>query len=752
MTLFKNLTESDRVTFEGSDVWKVTPKVDPKTKEITHYVLAVYADSDAQIRTFCPDEITLLIEAERLVIDRGYYSLKRVEDRRMQGRKELYLAGKKQRESIGRKVFLAERMAHYRRLGMTLTREGVGIFTSKIDADYRQFQARVKYGTEKANSSQALHPLPCSDTLLGYLRKYENADCDPNVFNTKRVSAQKPVFANDDFNFVMNILRDYARGGPGSEDSRPVGKSSKREIAQRAVKEVAEENARRAKQGPLKLIPVKSVRTYERYIDEYLDPFTVVLQREGLAAATRKFGMSEAGMSVSTVGENVQFDAWCFHVVTLDVTRAEYERMTEEERAKVKRVRRWVVVAIDVASRIILGYSICRSPNQKAALEALRSCFMDKTYLFRNAGITDSDWDHVCPIQLVSTDSGSEFGKHPFGGAEFSAAVKRLHSSFMNTTAGVANLRGHIERWFRTCELKFARTIPGWTASMPSKLNDRKPHEEACVTDDELDLLFVIFIAEYHNTPHRGLNGKTPATAWEELTQDIAYDPMQIPGPQDLREACGFSTTARVTHEGIRFAGTTYLNEFIRNDRKTRVADRVAAPDGTVEIIVDPMDMGAISVVGHGDTISVPALDSSLRGKTLRQWQEERQLRRAEAALDGQHRSGARDEAQRRRAELVGKIMRGNDMGMTGYTQTELDRASLELSFGKGSNEEPFVGRDEYDDPIYGGFETDASDVADEAEVTQDADVEDEHGVNSVVLPDEPGSLDRFRTSKKFSR
>lgn len=57
---------------------------------------------------------------------------------------------------------------------------------------------------------------------------------------------------------------------------------------------------------------------------------------------------------------------------------------------------------------------------------------------------------------------------------------------------------------------------------MPSKLNDRKPHEEACVTDDELDQIFVIFIAEYHNTPHRGLNGKTPATAWEELTQDVA--------------------------------------------------------------------------------------------------------------------------------------------------------------------------------------------------------------------------------------
>ncbi|NSX53271.1 hypothetical protein [Parasulfitobacter algicola] len=447
MNFFGNLTQADRVLFEGYEVWNVAPRTDTATKEVTHYSLAVCTGDDAKVRIFRPKEIRELIKTERLVIDRGYYSAKRAEVRRMYGRKEIYFAGKKRRETIGRKVFLAQRMAQCCREGMTRTRPGVDQYRARLQADYKQFQVRTKYGTERANTNQRLHPLPCNDTLLGYLRKFEKSAGDPNVFNLERGGSTNPAVVDDNLNFVLSILQQYAQGGPSPNDELPTGKSSKREIAERAVEAVAKENASRLELGRTDLIPTRSERTYERYIDLYLDPFTVAVQREGLAKATRDFGTSEAGLGVKQLGEVVQFDAWQFHIVSLDTTRAQYNQMTEDERRNVKRVRRWVVAAIDVASRVILGYSICRSPNQNSSLEALQMCFMDKTYLLRNAGIHDSHWKYVCPIQLVSTDCGSEFGKHPFGGAEFAGAVKRLRSSFMNTTAGVALLRGHIERF-----------------------------------------------------------------------------------------------------------------------------------------------------------------------------------------------------------------------------------------------------------------------------------------------------------------
>lgn len=751
MNFFGNLTQADRVHFEGCEVWNITTKTDSETKEITHYALAIYTVDDAKVRKFRPEEIRELIKTERLVIDRGYYSLKRVEDRRMHGRKEIYFAGKKRRETIGRKAFLAQRMAHCRREGMTLTRQGVDQYRARLEADYKQFQVRTKYGTEKANASQSLHPLPANDTLLGYLRKFEKSGGDPNVFNVQRRRSKSLPVVDDNLNFVLHILQKYAQAGPSPYDELPTGKSSKREIAERAVDAVAEENLRRLDLGRTDLIPTRSTRTYERYIDLYLDPFTVAVQREGLAKATRDFGTTETGLVVGWLGETVQFDAWQFHIVSLDTTRAEFDRMTADERKRVKRVRRWVVVAIDVASRVILGHSICRSPNQNSSIEALRMCFMDKTYLLRCAGIHNSHWNYVCPIGLVSTDSGSEFGKHPFGGSEFAGAVKRLRSSFMNTTAGVASLRGHIERFFRTCELGLARQTPGWTASKPSKLNDRKPYDEACITDDELHQVVVAFFAKYHSSSHRGLNGKTPATVWEELSKGHSFDETQLPGPQDLREACGYSTTAKITQEGIRYAGAIYHNKQIRDDRLTPQADRIASPDGGVNIIVDPRDMGAISIVDCNDTFAVPALDETMRGKTLREWQDECQMRRAEADADRKKRRHQRDEADRVRAKITRSAMRKSDIGLCGYRQTEIDRARLELTFGKGSNEEPYIGRDEYQDPVYGGFETAEPEPAPDEDEPIPEDQEDEHGVNAEVQPDGPGSMDRFRTKKKFS-
>ncbi len=121
--------------------------------------------------------------------------------------------------------------------------------------------------------------------------------------------------------------------------------------------------------------------------------------------------------------------------------------MTAEERRKLKPVRRWIVVVIDVATRVILGYAICRAPNQAASLQALRMCSMDKTFLLRAAGITKAHWNYVCPLTEVTTDSGSEFGKYPFGGSRFASAVRRLSGSLMTTVTGLPHLRGHVERW-----------------------------------------------------------------------------------------------------------------------------------------------------------------------------------------------------------------------------------------------------------------------------------------------------------------
>lgn len=695
MSYFSAITSADRITFEGNEVTKIIAIKDRGRDIVTHYQLSVgHPEQGAVLRKFSVDEIMHLLECELLIVEKGYHSLACQTDRALQGTDELFGAKKKQRARIDRITFLCLRMAQHCKMGMPLTPEGVEDRRSEMEREFRDQQARMNYGTEKSNATQSLKPLPANTTLLEYYRKFRKAQGNPSVFIPPRsapvdISHQEAI----DLHFILMILYEYASAT----------KIAKYEIAQKAVKGVEEENERRRSHGFPVLIKVRSARTYERWIDEYLDPYTVVLQREGLAAAKAKFASVEGGMHASAIGEQVIMDAWKVHVVTLDATREQLNRMTPEQRAKVRRIRRWVIVAIDAATRVILGYAFCRAPNEEASLKALRLCFADKTALLEEAGLHNASWNYRTPIHMVSTDSGSEFGRHPFGGAQFGEAVRRLKGSFLNAVTGIPELRGTIERLFRTFELKWARHQPGWTAGSVSQLNDRKPYVEACMSDDELERSFVRFVVDYNNSPHRGLNFGTPAGEWDKKSQDPLFDLMTIPGPAALREACGTYETAGVSEAGIRFKGLTYSNEVIRNQRAAKGVDRIAQPGEKLEIKFDTLDLGAISVLADGDLISVPCLDVTMRGKSLAWWTREQARRKAEAKQDSDLRAPARDEARTAWKGEAAAIAQSAGVNVGGRTLEEIDRLALEASFGKGRHEKPFIGRDEHIDPTTSG-------------------------------------------------
>ncbi|GAA4227508.1 hypothetical protein GGQ68_004365 [Sagittula marina] len=732
MTYFARLKATDRVTFEGAEVTRTSEVRDRGSEVVTHYLLSVLnADHDVDIRKFRADEIPHLLESELLIIERGYYSPAQQMDRAMFGTGEMFGATRKRRARIDLIMFLCTRMAHYRKFGMILTRDGVQTWRAKLDRDYKSYQARRDYGTETANATQSLKPLPRNDTLLSYYRKFRKGGQQAKVFCPPRArSVDLDEQAIEDQNFVLRFLRQY----PDKPDS-------KSDVAAHTVSQVEKENERRRAAGYPVLIDVKSTRTYERWIDKYLDRFTVTVKREGLAKAKAELRSVEQGLKASFPGQSVVFDAWQVHVLSLNVSRAAWDRMTPEQRAKVKRVRRWVVVAIDVATRMILGFAFCAAPNQEASLSCLRMCFVDKTPLLREAGLFESSWDNRAPIHMVSTDSGSEFGKNPFGGSRFVEAVRILSGSLLNAVTGVAELRAHVERLFRTFELKWARHLPGWTAGAPHLRNDRNPGREACLTDDDLHRLFVTFVADYNASPHRGLGGATPSGTWAKLSKHEQFDPFALPGSQALREACGSSHAAGVSEAGIRFEGLVYSNEFIRNQRKAPGVDRIARPGEKLEIIVDPMNLGAISVVANGDLISVPCLDETMRGKSLAWWKAERTRRKAEAALDVADHSKAQSEARESWRGEAKAIAHSAGVTMEGRSDEEAARLRKELEFGKGAHEKPFVGRDEFIDPLQTGYATGPSGNHTASAPRSPSETE------AAERPDGANPLDRFRSN-----
>jgi hypothetical protein len=316
----------------------------------------------------------------------------------------------------------------------------------------------------------------------------------------------------------------------------------------------------------------------------------------------------------------------------------------------------------------------------------------------------------------------------------------------MNTAAGVPALRGPIERVLLTFELKWSRKHPGWTASNPQKLNDRKPFLEASMTDDELYRQVVRFIAEYNASAHRGLDGHTPDGSWQKLIQDHSFDPIAMPMPKDLREACGIYADATISEDGIRFEGINYSNEFIRNQRQALGVERIDGLTGKVEIKFDPQDLGAISVVAGDDIISVKAVDPAVLGMSLLEWRNQRARARAEARADVESRSEARSEARGGWEGEAKTIAKSAGVDTRGLSISELSRAALEINMGKGHHEEPFVGRDEFVDPIFQGFALSGEEFGAPEPFMPDIDP----GENpNHIEPDAPNALNRFRAAVK---
>jgi hypothetical protein len=190
-----------------------------------------------------------------------------------------------------------------------------------------------------------------------------------------------------------------------------------------------------------------------------------------------------------------------------------------------------------------------------------------------------------------------------------------------------------------------------------------------------------------------------------ELSADPRFDPSQIPGPAALRESCGTFVTVDVSEEGILFLGIRYANEFTRAQRMKPGCARIARPGEQIEALVDPMDLGAISLRTRDGFVSVPAVDPEMRGIRLADWRAARRQQRAEASEKRAARTEERAEALDALRGTAAMIARSAGVAPRQYTLDEVDRMAREVrDFGKGQHEKPVFGRDEYRDPLMYGF------------------------------------------------
>lgn len=361
-----------------------------------------------------------------------------------------------------------------------------------------------------------------------------------------------------------------------------------------------------------------------------LNPLLLDAGREGIKRAIRKYAPVGLGLAVHVPMQRIEMDDWTMDLETLDLKRSAWLKLTDAQRNNLKTIRVTVTVAIDVATRCIVGFHISRNPpSNLTAKAALYSINTPKDALVKYARC-DRDWPMYGRIGGLATDGGPAFNGDDFEYTLRQASVPRLmpHQD--------PRMRGTIESFFRNFK-GVCRYFAGQTFANSVERGEYPSEAMASATFEATLKSAVKWIVDkYHNKGHRGLQGRTPYSEWKHLTKKkegsgSGSEPESGLEPPltklRLATAFGYRDSRVIDKNGIESLALRY------NDEVKLPLLHQPVGNKPVELYVDPHDLGNIYVLvdrdfrDHeelklhmdGDFLVIGSVGDAGAGKTLEQ-------------------------------------------------------------------------------------------------------------------------------------
>ncbi|AZZ45368.1 MULTISPECIES: Mu transposase C-terminal domain-containing protein [Stutzerimonas] len=287
-----------------------------------------------------------------------------------------------------------------------------------------------------------------------------------------------------------------------------------------------------------------SLSTVQRRVRK-LSPLEKMTAIHGADYAKEKLGLKTGKLVLSRPLEQVQIDH-----TEVDILLAGTE---DGERA----VRPWLTVVIDSYTRVILGFYLALHPPSAVSVAAALSmaCFTKASFL--NAiGASSATYPFYGKPELIFVDNAVEFRSSKFVRA---CSLNNIRVEWR--PIGKKHWGGIVERVIGTLMRK-VHSLPGTTMSSVSQ----RPQGEinATVTFPRLLVWLTLQIEIYHNTSHRGLQGRSPANVWFEAFQTDNGSPIYPPLIADpFKFKLDFMPEDRrsITSRGIQFKRNFYSSQ-----------------------------------------------------------------------------------------------------------------------------------------------------------------------------------------------
>lgn len=253
-------------------------------------------------------------------------------------------------------------------------------------------------------------------------------------------------------------------------------------------------------------------RTVKRRIAD-IDLRTLTARREGARAARERFG------PVQTSSLNPEHP---LALVQIDHTMVDV--MVVDERDRLSVGRPWVTLALDVATRVVLGFSVSLDPPSTVSVALV----LTHAVLPKDVWLADRELEVPWPMfgmpRILHVDNGKEFHSDAL------ARAARQHGIQLEFRPRARpHFGGHIERLIGRM-MGAVHLLPGSTSGNTEEKGDYDAERCAVMTLLELERWLALEIGGvYHHSVHSAL-GTTPLAAWHD---GLRHRPQPVRDPID---------------------------------------------------------------------------------------------------------------------------------------------------------------------------------------------------------------------------
>ncbi|KQO61017.1 hypothetical protein ASF24_03505 [Methylobacterium sp. Leaf86] len=326
-------------------------------------------------------------------------------------------------------------------------------------------------------------------------------------------------------------------------------------------------------------IPCPSRKALAAFIDT-LPAFLVHAGRYGLQKAKLRFALVTAGPDVTRPFQRIEIDHWTVNLRMFLTAMGFWDRLSRKVQRELGRMH--LCAAMDRATRCFVGLKISATPTSADTLAVLRMMVSDKSAYALGVGAA-TPWDMRGRPEGIAVDAGLALIAD-----QVRLAVAGLGAYLDVPTGGVPNLRGVIERSFRTVDVKLIAQLAGYTFENILARQGQNPDDWAAHDTEEIAWAVCRWVIDaYHNTPHKGLGGETPRNSWLRQTRNVKV--RTPPDANTIRHIFGTQVTRTLNNRGILILGLHYWCPALKDLFLARGIIEV-------EVKVDPLDLGRISV------------------------------------------------------------------------------------------------------------------------------------------------------------